>query len=220
MLPSLPRGWFLTRRPPSPGAAGCSRPAQRPLSSPLPDQVVLDSCKIMGVWRSHTGVHRDPQAGVGAVECRLQEHLLPLASVLGPRVPHRRGHGQLEERHGHPVGSALPRLLRPRNKLSCRRAVHGAGELQLGHPVPHGEVAGGAPRPAADGVGVAEGAAAFLGGRMRRRRPSLGISLGTRHVKRMRKWRWDYSLSAFGGLVSFMSVTVFCDISRWLRTMK
>lgn len=174
----------------------------------------------MGVWRSHTGVHRDPQAGVGAVECSLQDDLLPLASVPGPHAPHRRGHGQLEERCGHLVGSAPPGLVSPRNKLNCRRAVHGAGELQLGQPVPHGEGTGGAPGPAADGVGVAEGAAAFLGGWRRRRRPSLGISLGTRHVTRMSKWRWDYTLSAFGGLVSFMSVTVFCDISRWLRTMK
>lgn len=132
----------------------------------------------MGIWRSHAGVHREPQAGVGAVDCRLQEHLLPLASVRRPCAPRRQGHGQLEECCGHFVGSA---------GNSCRRAVHEAGELELGHPVPHGDVVGGAPGPASDGVGVAEGAVAFLRGRMRRRRPNLGISLGTCHVKSTRK---------------------------------
>ena len=58
-----------------------------PLSLPLSDQIVLDSCKILGIWRSHTGVHEEPQVVIGAVECGLEEDLFPLAGIVRPFAP-------------------------------------------------------------------------------------------------------------------------------------
>lgn len=44
------------------------------------DQIILHSCEIAGVRRSHTGVHDEPQIGVVAVEGGLEEDLFPLTS--------------------------------------------------------------------------------------------------------------------------------------------
>lgn len=136
-----------------------------PFSLPSPDQIVLDGGKIMGIWRSHAGIHEEPQGGVGAVEGGLKEDRFLRAGVAWPRVPHMRGRGQLEEGYGHVIASVLPGDLSPRSDFSCRRAVHPAGELELRYPMPHEDSAGVALDSASDGVGVAEGAEPFLGGR-------------------------------------------------------
>lgn len=45
---------------------------------PLLDQVVFDRCEVLGIWRSHTSIHEDPQVGVGAVQGGLKDDLLAL----------------------------------------------------------------------------------------------------------------------------------------------
>lgn len=125
--------------------------------APLPDQIILDSRKITGIWRSHTGIHEEPQAGIRALECGLEEDRFPLAGIVWPQA-----HGRLEEGYGHIIPDTLPWDVSPGNDFNCRRAIHPAGELQLRHLVPHDDPARVTPYSASDGVGVAEGAETFL----------------------------------------------------------
>lgn len=133
-------------------------------SLPLPDQIMLDSREVTGIRRSHTGIHEEPQPGIRAMECGLEDDLFPPAGVVRPHAPHVLGHGQLEERYGHVVAGTLPQDIGPRDDVNHGRAVFPAGELQLRHLVPHDDSARVAPSSSSDGVGVAEGAEAFLGG--------------------------------------------------------
>lgn len=137
-------------------------PEGLPSSLPLPDQIILDGYKILGIWRSHTGIHEEHQVGIGAVEGGLEEDLFPLAVVVGHHASHRLGLGGLEEGYGHGVASTLRRSVIPMNDFNCGWTVHPTGELQLGHLVPHDDLARVAPCPASDGVGVAEGAEVLL----------------------------------------------------------
>lgn len=68
-----------------------------PFSLPLLDQIVLDSCKIMGIWRSHAGIHKDPQAGIEAADHGLEEDFFLLPGIVRPPAPRGLGRGQLEE---------------------------------------------------------------------------------------------------------------------------
>ena len=134
----------------------------------MPDQIVLDSRKITGIWRRHTGIHKEPQAGVGALECDLEEDPFPLAGIVWPQVD-----GRFEEGYGHIIADALPWDVSPGTDVNCRWAIRPAGELQLRHLVSHDDSARVAPCSASDGVGVAEGAETFLGGREGRFWPVL-----------------------------------------------
>lgn len=127
----------------------------------------------MGIWRSHTGIHKEPQAGVGAMERGLEEDHFLLPGVVWPHVPHMLGRGQLKEGYGHIIANALPGDISPGNDFSCRRAIHPAGELERRHPMPHEDSAGVALDSASDGVGVAERAEPFLGEREGSCRPVL-----------------------------------------------
>lgn len=60
------------------------------------DQIILDSCEIAGIRRSHAGVHDEPQIGVVAVEGGLKEDLFPLTSIRSSTRCILR-HGGLEE---------------------------------------------------------------------------------------------------------------------------
>lgn len=143
-----------------------------PFPLPLSDQIVLDGRKVVWVGRSHAGIHREPQPGVGAVQRGLEEDR-PLAGGVRPHVLHGRGQRPLEEGYGYVVANSLPGDISPRKDFNSRWALRPAGELELRHPVPHDDSARGPPGPAPDGVGVAEGAEAFLGGREGRGWPGL-----------------------------------------------
>lgn len=56
-------------------------------NAPLLDQFVLDSSKIMGIWRSHTGVHKEPEVGIRTVEGGLEEDLFLLAGIVWRHAP-------------------------------------------------------------------------------------------------------------------------------------
>lgn len=195
-------------------ATGIEQPTLHgfPFPLPLSDQIVLDGRKVVRVGRSHAGIHREPQAGVGAVQRGLEEDR-PLAGRVRSRVLHGRGQRPLKEGYGHVVANSLPGDVSPRKDFNSRWALRPAGELELRHPVPHDDSARVAPGPAPDGVGVAKGAEAFLGGREGRGWPGLlaplhapscavGASLPRSTSGRPRAHRLGCLMPRWGGVVS------------------